>query len=250
MPWDGDVNPYENQIRATAKIYYPDGTATATLLNTTCNDGSGGGYVLTAAHTLSEGFDPEDIRIVFNWENTLTDLNCGSYGPAEVANSVEVIGAVEIARGAETDMLLLRFDDLTLDFAKENNLYYAGWDVTDDVSTVGNVAIIHHAEGRIKQIAYDDDPVLQVFDYCGGNKFAKGTGRAMWLLPFYGDDQPWDYGCTTKGASGCGLLNESGNVIGINYGACLGGNGSGKFFGRLGISWELNEDLRNGLIPI
>ncbi len=134
-------------------------------------------------------------------------------------------GATVLENGSIADFALLEIDNLDLDLAIEYEVFFAGWDHTDE-ETVTEATGIHHPSGDVMKICREDDAPYHD---------ATGGAQVWWI-----DD--WDQGVTEPGSSGSPLFDQNGRIIGQLYGgaaACSGAvdNDAYDFYGRFGVSW-------------
>lgn len=221
---------WDNQIRSVAMIVVSgNGICSGALVNNTCEDGRF--LFLTANHCLGGGTANWSFR--FNWKSPEGTESCatvaGSTDPGSPYDQT-ANGATILANSGGSDFALLEIDNMTDEEAEEWNVFYAGWDNSDD-ETVNETTGIHHPSGDLMKICRDDN--APTHDFTGG-------AQVWWI-----DD--WDQGVTEPGSSGSPLFDQDGRIIGQLFGgaaACGGGDGtddndSFDYYGRLGVSWGL-----------
>ena len=221
---------WADQIRSVAMIVVSgNGICTGSLVNNTCENGRF--LFLTANHCL--GGSTANWSFRFNWDSPIGTESCatvaGSTDPGSPYDQT-ANGATVLANSGGSDFALLEIDNMTEDEAEEWEVFYAGWDNSDD-ETVTEATGIHHPIGDLKKICREDnDPYHD----------ATGGAQVWWI-----DD--WDQGVTEPGSSGSPLFDQDGRIIGQLYGgaaACGGGDGTDDndafdYYGRFGVSWGL-----------
>jgi len=183
------------------------------------------GFFLTAFHCLDNGDGTlstaeqdavEDWVFRFRYESA----TCTNALPTDY---LSFSGANFRAAWNTTDFALLELQDDVVGFSE---IALAGWN-RQATPPDANVASIHHPEGDIKKISFDDEDLDE-----------DGTGN-LWLI-----DQ-WDDGLVEPGSSGGALFDENRKIIGQLRGGDLniGCNGSGgslvdnNTFGKFSVSW-------------
>ena len=189
---------------------------TGALVNNTAQDGTP--FFLTANHCL--GNNVGNWTFVFNHE---TQGCTGNTGPTNQT----VSGAELLMNESGSDVGLLLLDETP---PASYNVFYAGWDGTDD-ETVQNATCIHHPSGDLKKICFEEDAPYH--DNAGG--------AAVWWI------DAWEEGVTEGGSSGSPLFDQNHRVIGQLFGgtaACSGNENNGlyDFYGRMGVSFNLGMD--------
>lgn len=216
---------WELQIRSVAMIVVSgNGICTGALINNSCDDGTP--YFLTANHCL--GGSTASWAFRFNWESPEGTESCATTDPSvnpgppydQTAN-----GAVVLASGTIADFALLQIDNLTSEQATDWEVFYAGWDKSDE-ETVTQATGIHHPRGDLKKICREDESPYH----------ETASGAQVWWIA------DWDQGVTEPGSSGSPLFDQNGRIIGQLYGgaaACSGtvDNDAYDYYGRFGVSW-------------
>ena len=107
--------------------------------------------------------------------------------------------------------------------------YYAGWDHSSDISE--STVSIHHPQGDIKKIAFDNDsPGISDFN----SHYIKNAFLKI---------ERWDFGVTEVGSSGGPLFNNDKNLIGtLTGGVATCSNPVRDYFERLSLSWNYKSD--------
>ncbi|MEM9050627.1 MAG: T9SS type A sorting domain-containing protein [Bacteroidota bacterium] len=224
---EGD--PYDLQKRSVALIVngFGNSVCTGSLINNTLQDGTP--YFLTANHCL--GGNTNTWVFYFNHQTP----GCpGSNGPIDQSIS----GSTLLASNSESDFGLLELNSAPPEFF---DAVYAGFDATDDESSVSSAIGIHHPSGDVKKICFEDDT-----PYHSVRPFFGNPTTEMWEI-----DQ-WEAGVTEPGSSGSPLFNQNGLIIGQlagGFAACAGSvnNGLFDFYGRLGVSWDFGGTPSNSL---
>jgi len=185
---------------------------TGAVVNNTLQDETP--YVLTADHCLG---NPNDWVYYFNHESVTCN---GNSGPIDQS----IAGGTLIANRSISDFVLI---ELSEEIPSNYNVYYAGWDNSDE-STVTQSVAIHHPKGDVKKIS---------FDYQAALKTTTSQNNIVWEVT------DWEVGATQGGSSGCPLFDQNGRIIGQLHGGvagCAGNQPNGYFdyFGRFGFSWD------------
>ncbi len=223
---------YGDQIRSVALLLVGSNSfCTGALINNTSNDGTP--YILSANHCYR---DPSTVVFWFNWESETCD-NPDTPPPHQALS-----GAVQRARyvyshfnKTGSDFWLMEMNQLP---PFEYNLFYSGWNRSEDPLTVDSVVGIHHPRGDIKKFSWSTDS-LQVWGY--GN--ANDTLETHWRV------KSWDAGTTTEGgSSGSPLFDHQGRIIGqLHGGLAACGNTKPDWYGRLSVSWSGGGATTNAL---
>lgn len=216
---------WSDQIRSVAMIVVSgNGICSGALINNTCEDGRF--LFLTANHCLGGSTAGWSFR--FNWQSPPGTEVCADWGPSTDPGSPydqTANGATVLANSGASDFALLEIDNMTEEEAEEWDVYYAGWDRTDD-ETVTESTGIHHPSGDLKKICREDNDPYH----------ATAAGAQVWWIA------DWDQGVTEPGSSGSPLFDQNKRIIGQLYGgaaACSGtdDNDAYDYYGRMGISW-------------
>lgn len=196
------------QIRSVAMITVGgSGICTGQLINNCNNDGTP--YFLTANHCLG-GNNTWVFR--FNWNSP----TCTPTTNAPTNQTVS--GSTLRANNAASDVALLQLNSTP---PASYNVYYTGWDRSGTAPTASTC--IHHPDGDIKKISFDNNPATQV----------SWGGAACWRIA------NWEDGTTEPGSSGSGLWNQNGRLIGQLYGGTAScSNNINDYFGRFSTSYQ------------
>lgn len=213
-----DGAAWEDQKRGVVMLVSgSNGFCTGSMINNTENDGKP--YVLTANHCYS---NPANWIFRFNWESA----TCSNPGSSPGFQSLS--GAALRSRRQPTDFCLV---EITGGLSggtvpASYNTYFSGWDSSGDLpaSTVS----IHHPDGDIKKISFDDDPAVAV------QEMGSSEPNSSWQVV-------WDRNTTTEGgSSGSPLFDQNHRIIGQLWGghaSCSNLSGP-DFYGRISMSWE------------
>ncbi len=209
-----DAAGWEDQIRSVCMfVSGGSGFCTGTLINNTNEDGIP--YILSADHCYR---DPSSLVFWFNWESEI----CDNPSVSPLYNSMS--GAVSRARNYVSDFWLIELNE---EPPAEYNVYYSGWSIENTPSS--SSVCIHHPNGDIKKISFDDDQSVSS-DYEPGP-----------LLPdSHWEIESWDRQTTTEaGSSGSPLFDQNHRITGQLHGgwaAC--GNTESDFYGKMSVSWD------------
>ncbi len=194
-----------------------NGFCSGSLINNTLNDGKP--YVLTANHCYST---PTSWIFRFNWQAAA----CTNPGSSPTFSSLS--GAVLRARRTPSDFCLVEITGGLVNntVPASYNPFFSGWDNTGAIPT--SAVSIHHPDGDIKKISFDDDPL--VISQGMGSSEANST----WTLH-------WDRNTTTEGgSSGSPLFDQNHRIIGQLWGggASCSNLNAADYYGRLSNSWN------------
>ncbi len=211
-----EAAPMEDQIRSVCMLVTgSSGFCTGALINNTSSDGKP--YVLSADHCYT---NPGSVVFWFNWQSP-TCANPPSSPPYDY-----VSGASNKARYSNSDMWLM---EINQPVPSNFNVYYAGWNKTNDNNISGKIWGIHHPSGDIKKISWSDMGVSTT-TYLQNTVPGNGT---HWRIT------QWSDGTTTEGgSSGSPLFDTQGRIIGQlhgGYASCT--SLTSDWYGKLGVSW-------------
>ena len=223
-------NGWEDEIRSVAMIIVGgNGVCTGALINNTCEDGRP--LFLSANHCLTSGTGSWAFR--FNWKTAPGSETCAAVGTSidpgppydQTAN-----GATVLANGQEADHLLLELDNLSATNILDWNLFFSGWDRSDNQS-ITNATCIHHPSADVMKISRENDAPYH-------NAISNAS---VWWVDQY------EMGVTDGGSSGSPLYDQNHRIVGQLFGgtaACSGTNpnAGNDYFGRLGIAWNFGFD--------
>lgn len=207
-----DGAPWSNQKRSVVMLVSGgSGFCTGALINNSCNDGKP--YVLTANHCGS-GFGSWVFR--FNWEAP------GCTNPGSSPSFQSITGSTSRANRSVADMRLVEINSAV---PSNYNAYWAGW--SRSATPPPSAVCIHHPDGDIKKISFDDNP-LTVVTAMGGET------NCCWQTI-------WDRSTTTEpGSSGSPLFDNNGRIIGQLWGggASCTNLSAPDYYGRVSQNWE------------
>ncbi|WP_303918299.1 T9SS type A sorting domain-containing protein [Draconibacterium sediminis] len=196
-----------------------------TLINNTAEDEKP--YVLSASHCYDKWILAETTVYTFNYESPYC-------APLDGDPIHSLSGAIMKAHYDSLDFALVELDDLP---PPDFRPYYAGWDRSSGVPD--SSVSIHHPQGDIKKIAFDNDaPEITTF-----------TSSTI-KNPRYGSFNilRWDGGVTEVGSSGGALFNMKEQVIGtLSGGAAYCGNPVNDYFARFAMQWDYSSDTTKQL---
>lgn len=212
-----DGAPWANQKRgAVMLVSGSNGFCSGSLINNTQNDGKP--YVLTANHCYS---NPASWIFRFHWESA-TCTNPGS-SPSFMSLS----GATLRSRRTPSDFCLVEITGGLVGglIPSSYNAYFSGWNNSNTPPT--SSVSIHHPDGDIKKISFDDAPATAV------QAMGSSEAASSWEVE-------WDRNTTTEGgSSGSPLFDQNGRIIGQLWGggASCSNLSSPDYYGRLYNSW-------------
>lgn len=194
-----------------------NGFCSGSLINNTMEDGKP--YVLTANHCYST---PTSWIFRFNWQAA----GCTNPGGSPTFSSLS--GAVLRARRTPSDFCLVEITGglVNNSVPTSYNPYFSGWDNTGAIPT--SAVSIHHPDGDIKKISFDDDPLV------ASQGMGSSEPNATWTLH-------WDRNTTTEGgSSGSPLFDQNHRIIGQLWGggASCSNLNAPDYYGRLANSWN------------
>lgn len=211
---------WRNQIKSVGIIIVNgNGNCSGSLINNMCEDKTP--YFLTANHCT--GSDVTTWNIGFNWESTDCTNNFQNQNIG--FESINVLAMR--AQNAGSDFALLELVQIP---PVQYNLYYAGWDRSGSFPT--SQVAIHHPDGDLKKISFDNDPAGQ----------ATYSGAPCWRI------FDWEDGTTEPGSSGSPLFDQNKRIIGQLYGGSANCNNNiNDYYGRFDVSWNGGTDPSNEL---
>jgi len=228
-----DVSCYVDELyqlnrRSTLKLIINGSELmTGTLINNAKEDGTP--YVLTAAH----GFEAYDLSaektiFIFNYEVPLC------YSDVEGNREQAIAGGSIRAYSPKVDNEALDFAlvEMSVSPPTAYRPYYAGWNRSS--SSPDYAFCIHHPQGDVKKISFEDDPLSQVT--LNANSIAYYP-NGHWLVSL------WEEGVTEGGSSGSAIFNPQGQVIGaLSAGAATCSNPINDYFFRFDLCWDSYAD--------
>ncbi len=204
--------PWEAEKRSVALITTSGGfrLCTGAMVNNVRQDLKP--YFLTANHCL--GGEATWV-FIFNYESP----SCANIdGPLWMS----VSGSTLRATNAFSDFALLELSEQPPD---SYGVYYAGWNAVDAPST--NSVGIHHPDGDIKKISFDNDPTTST------TYLENGAGNGShWRITM------WDDGTTEPGSSGSPLFDQNHRITGQLHGGFAScASLTSDWYGKFSKSW-------------
>ncbi len=229
-----------NQRRSVARILvvYEGGLrwCSGALINNTRQDGAP--YMLSANHCIY-GLTPQYNlwRFYFNYESS------GCANPVTEPNGQVLQGCVERAGGTDSDFLLLELNNrIPISF----NAYFSGWN-RDSTRPPSKAAIIHHPQGDIKKISFDEGQA-------GINSEVLSWDMAFPASPAFSHlRQTFEKGTLEPGSSGGAIFDQNGRIVGQLHGAGIDPKNPCTtdiaLSGWLARSWSGRSTVRTSLRP-
>jgi PKD repeat protein len=187
-------------------------TCSGALINNSKSDGTP--YFLTAHHCVSTNEAAQSVTAYFNYESRGCGLNY-------VDNFKTLSGAKLLTTGDKSDFTLIEFDETP---PPSYQPYYAGW----DRGSSPQIAVsIHHPEGFLKKISFEDDEPVSYEYTIGWDNNVTSPVNSHWEVIF-------ESGMTGSGSSGSPLFNENRRVIGQLH----GGGDYDSYYGKIDYSWS------------
>jgi len=184
-------------------------------------------YFLTAEHCAGS---EQSWIFYFNWESPDCDNQ-------NIPLDQSVSGGERVAGLFDGDFELV---ELSVAPPLDYNVFFAGWNA-QNVSSSRSVCI-HHPEGDIKKISFNDDPLLST-------TFWGSVANTHWEVT------EWEEGTTEGGSSGAALYDLDQRVIGMLSGgaaSCLNPDGN-DLYGKMSYNWtqgnSANSRLKDWLDP-
>lgn len=222
---------YKKTRRSTVKLIINGSELmTGTLINTTKEDGTP--YVISAAHGFeTDNYSADKTLFVFNYQVPLcfTDL--------EGTREQSVAGGTMLSYSPKVSNEALDFALVEMSVAPPTayRAYYAGW--SRSVTSPAYSFCIHHPQGDVKKISFDDHALL---------KKTLTTDGITYYPSGHWNVQQWEVGVTEGGSSGSGLFNPQGLFIGgLSAGAASCASPRNDYFYRFDLAWDsFSEDNR------
>ncbi len=219
--------PWQTNKRAVCRILIMASNefCTGTLMNNTRNDSKP--IILTAAHCIGNSTESESSVFYFGYESP----ECNGVD-GKVNRSIS--SARLLSSNDSIDFAMLELSD-SIPWAY--NPFYAGWNL--NTSRPPSAVTIHHPEGDVKKISWENDPLLITYPV---------SGAPSWLYPqifpsAFWRVARWDIGTTEGGSSGAPLFDNEGFVIGN----LTGGDANctqpvNDYFSKLWFGWDYYSD--------
>ncbi|MDB4584276.1 T9SS type A sorting domain-containing protein, partial [Draconibacterium sp.] len=187
------------------------------LINNTSEDQKP--YIISAAHCYDKWEYAETTVYTFNYESPFC-------APLDGDPSNSISGAI---MKAQFDSLDFALTELSVIPPPEFRPYYAGWDRSVEISD--STVSIHHPQGDIKKMAFDEDtPEISDFN----SKYTKNGFLKI---------QRWEEGVTEVGSSGGPLFNKENSIVGtLTGGVATCSNPVLDYFQRFSLSWNYKSD--------
>lgn len=203
-----------------------NGFCSGALINNTLNNGKP--YVLTANHCYS---NPTSWVFRFNWQSAA----CAN-GSNPTFQSLS--GAVLRSRRTPSDFCLVEITGGLVGntVPAAYTPYFSGWDNSGSIPT--STVCIHHPDGDIKKISFDDNPAAI------SQQMGSTEPNSTWTVI-------WDRNTTTEGgSSGSPLFDQNHRIIGQLWGggASCSNLSAPDYYGRVANSWNpASSDSTNQL---
>ena len=230
-------DPWRKEIRSVAR-YTISGSqmCTGQLLNNVKQDSKP--YFLTANHCGN--FSSSSASMVFYWNYESSVCGGTQDGQFNQSTSGATFRADYDRSGGGSDFALVEIDSIP---DQSYNVHWAGWDNTPIAPSSGTV--IHHSEGKEKQISFDNDPLTRTSDR---SDTENPNGPFIRIAS-------WDNGSIHGGASGSGIWNSAHRLVGTYTGGranCTTPN-EASWFGGFSTHWtgdgNANGQLKAWLDP-
>lgn len=205
------------RVRKGSHTYLCSGS----LVNNTNQDKTP--YVLSAYHCF-EGMTLDQIRqteFFFEYESPGCENERPKYKYHKGADPLVLI---PINTGSDGALL-----KLSEDIPSGWDVYYNGWDRTNDVNNITSGTIIHHPDGDIKKITlYNKTPVSGQW-----SESSTHPSNTHWIVTY-------SSGATAGGSSGAPLFNQNGLIVGTLTGGDNKCSAPTKpdYFGKFWYHWD------------
>lgn len=219
---------WENQRNSVVCLISGGSACSGSMVNTTSTDIKP--YYLSANHC---GVNPTSWVFKFRWERASNHTICatGNSTNNDPVENYTINGGTLLATLNRTDMLLVKLNEMP---DPSWNVYYSGWDRSDE-QNFQVVTGIHHPNRDIKKISRSSNPITKTILQFNGVPDVR-----MWKI------SPWTSGSTEVGSSGSPLYNESKRIIGMLSGGTASCNGTtpnngNDFYARFAYAWDLGD---------
>jgi len=224
---------WENQIDGVARISIKIGGSyywcSGSLINNTENDRTP--YFLTASHCggSASTYDLNQWIFYFNYQAAVCN---GTAGGAQTINGCTLKAKDPSQADAGSDFYLV---ELNQSIPVIYQVYYNGWNRTDDNSDAGNGVGVHHPAGDIKKISTYDTPLTS-------SSFWNGNGLyTHWKLSWAETEN--GKSIMQGGSSGSPIFDSNGLIMGDLTGGYTSNSCSSPspaYYGKLWWSWDQN----------
>ncbi len=222
---------WENQIDGAARISIKIGGSyywcSGSLINNTENDRTP--YFLTAAHCggSASSYDLNQWVFYFNYQASTCGGN--SSGSQTITGcSLKAKDNSEADNGS--DFYLVEFNQ---SIPSSYNVFYNGWNRTNEVVDAGNGVGVHHPAGDIKKISTYNSP-LQSSTFWNG---LPTHWKLLWAETVNGKS------IMQGGSSGSPIFDSNGLIMGNLTGGYLSNSctsPSPAYYGKIWYSWDQN----------
>ena len=206
---------FDEQIRSVILLLTGANNAlcTGTMINNVEEDETP--YVLSADHCP---IGSNNIAI-FNYQSPTCDPSKDS------SFSHSINGLTILARNNKSDFLLAK---LSSSPPANFNAVFSGWDNLGIVPR--NTTGIHHPNGDVKKISFDNKSAISSGYYTSGNDH--------WMIEF------WDKGTTEVISSGSPLFDQKRRIVGQLHGgdASCSAKDEEDYYGKFSLSWDVLND--------
>lgn len=224
---------YTKNRRSTVKLIINGSELmSGTLINNTQKDGTP--YIITAAHGYEDhNYSADNTLFVFNYQVPLCFANLEGTREQSIAGGTLVAYTPKVSDQA-LDFALI---EMSVTPPTAYQPYYVGWNRSS--TSPSSSFCIHHPQGDVKKISFDDDALLKSTLSANGISYYP---NAHWHV------QVWDDGVTEGGSSGSGLFNPQGQFIGaLSGGAATCSYPKNDYFYRFDLAWDTYSDTSQQL---
>ena len=222
---------WENQINGAARISIKIGGSyywcSGSLINNTENDRTP--YFLTAAHCggTASSYDLNQWVFYFNYQAS----TCGGNASGSQTMTGCSLKAKDVSQADNgSDFYLVEFNQ---SIPVIYDVYYNGWNRTNEVDDAGNGVGVHHPAGDIKKISTYDTP-LQSSTFWNG---LPTHWKLQWAETVNGKS------IMQGGSSGSPIFDSNGLIMGDLTGGYTSNScstPSPAYYGKIWYSWDQN----------
>lgn len=181
---------WQNERNSVCRLLINGNTlCTGVLLNDASGDGKP--YLLTANHCVDTNDKASTLLMAFEYESPY----CG--GPDGITTK-SLTGAKLLATTDKIDFALVELSAVP---PFSYHPYFAGWN--RDTTAPQSGTIIHHPEGDVKKISFDNNPLIT------GNFGDTYDQNSHWFVAHY------NTGSTEGGSSGGPLFDQNHKIVGV-----------------------------------